>query len=575
MARKSKFAATSLVAVISLGSIVACSSQPSDKSASSSAPSNQTTESKLHIVNGKIDPPVTLTTVRYTENSITYKNGETIENNVHTKWAKDTLGVDIKTLWSSPVGDGSFDTKLKLMLASGDKLPDVIFSATKDTVNMLIDSGKVMPITSAFEKYAGKAWKDAVAEQPDAWLPYQRGKEKMALPTLQEPISGSAPVLWIRKDWLDKLGLQAPKSLTDLEAIMDAFANQDPDGNGKKDTIPFDFAMKDTMVGYPVGDISWLFGDFGTVPSQWNKDANGNLAYGSVQPGAKLALGKLRDWKSKGYIPDDVALNDWNKIVQDVASGKVGIIGGATWFPNYPGSMVYAKDPKADYEPYAIPAGPDGKSGVRITASQGGATVISKDISPEALEAYFHYMNTLWDATNSEDPLVLKGFQENYDYVIQDGKAVFDKDKIPGGQVSTKSYVLGGWISPSKSRMIAMLKDIALEKTLTANEMAINNMLNGSDPYADKNPMQSAFNKAFLITADQAKIAMPNLFQGPTTSTQSSRSEFLNKLEMDTFTQIIYSKAPVEEFDNFVTKWKSSGGDQITKEVNDWFNSVK
>jgi putative aldouronate transport system substrate-binding protein len=45
-------------------------------------------------------------------------------------------------------------------------------------------------------------------------------------------------------------------------------------------------------------------------------------------------------------------------------------------------------------------------------------------------------------------------------------------------------------------------------------------------------------------------------------------------LEIETFISIIYGKAPVSEFDNFVKKWKEMGGEQITEEVNDWYNSA-
>lgn len=39
-----------------------------------------------------------------------------------------------------------------------------------------------------------------------------------------------------RKDWADKLGLKAPANLDELFAMAKAFTEQDPDGNGKKDT---------------------------------------------------------------------------------------------------------------------------------------------------------------------------------------------------------------------------------------------------------------------------------------------------------------------------------------------------
>jgi putative aldouronate transport system substrate-binding protein len=569
MTRKLKVAASSLVVVVGLGSIVACSSQSTDKSSSSPSATAGASGSKLHIVNGKIDPPVTITTIRGIDPTAKFKNGETWENNVHTKWAKETLGVDIKTLWSAQVGDGSMTTKLRLMLSSGDKLPDVIRILDKETLNMFIDSGKMMSVNEAFEKYAGKQWKSILAEQPDAWLPFLRGKQKMAIPLTQNTVTNE-PVLWIRKDWMDKLGLQAPKSLSDLETIMDAFANKDPDGNGKKDTIAFDFGMKD-QIGGAVGDISWLFGAFGNLPDQWNKDADGKLAFGSIQPGVKAALAKLKDWKDKGYIADDIALHDWNKIVENVSSGKLGIIAGVNWFPVYPGSMVFAKDPKADYEAYAFPAGPEGKKGQFVSDPFLGGMVISKDISQESLEAFFHYMNALADVSTSDDPFALKGFQENYDYVIQDGKAVLDNDKIPGGRVDTVKYTLPMGIPVPMSKSVDFQKKVAVGDPLTPNQIAWANA-NGTNL---NDPMRKVIGGATLLTIEQKGSDSPNLFTGPTTSTQLSRGEFLKKLEMDTFTQIIYGKVPVNEFDNFVKKWQSSGGDQITKEVNDWYNSVK
>ena len=42
--------------------------------------------------------------------------------------------------------------------------------------------------------------------------------------------------LVIRKDWLDKLGLEVPTTPEELLAVAKAFTEQDPDGNGKNDT---------------------------------------------------------------------------------------------------------------------------------------------------------------------------------------------------------------------------------------------------------------------------------------------------------------------------------------------------
>jgi putative aldouronate transport system substrate-binding protein len=43
--------------------------------------------------------------------------------------------------------------------------------------------------------------------------------------------------LMLRKDWLDNLGLKLPKTLNDFYNVLKAFTNDDPDKNGKKDTV--------------------------------------------------------------------------------------------------------------------------------------------------------------------------------------------------------------------------------------------------------------------------------------------------------------------------------------------------
>ena len=45
--------------------------------------------------------------------------------------------------------------------------------------------------------------------------------------------------LIIRQDWLDHLGLEMPQTQDEFYAVLQAFAQEDFDGNGKQDTIPF------------------------------------------------------------------------------------------------------------------------------------------------------------------------------------------------------------------------------------------------------------------------------------------------------------------------------------------------
>ncbi|WP_330285917.1 sugar ABC transporter substrate-binding protein [Streptomyces sp. NBC_00576] len=50
------------------------------------------------------------------------------------------------------------------------------------------------------------------------------------------PYSRQAQTLMIRKDWLRKLGLEAPTTWQEMLSVAKAFATRDPDGDGKADT---------------------------------------------------------------------------------------------------------------------------------------------------------------------------------------------------------------------------------------------------------------------------------------------------------------------------------------------------
>lgn len=67
----------------------------------------------------------------------------------------------------------------------------------------------------------------------------------------------------IRKDWLDSLGLQKPTNLEQLYNVMKAFSEQDPDGNGKDDTIGLSdrndpkFGIFKTLLSYHGAPTDW------------------------------------------------------------------------------------------------------------------------------------------------------------------------------------------------------------------------------------------------------------------------------------------------------------------------------
>lgn len=528
----------------------------------------------LNIVDGKIVPTATFTTIMYENPAFSFREGESLTDNAFTRWAEETLGVKYEVLWTANVSDGSMGTKLQLMLSSGDEIPDIIEIVNLDAANMLIDSGKFMPVEEVIDKYASPTFKQALEELGEhAWLPYIRDGKKMAIPgPSPEDLGSNHNVLWIRQDWLDKLNMQAPTTIEELEALMDAFVNQDPDGNGEKDTYGLEFAIKDQFSGALLGDASWVFGLFGAVPERWYPGEDGKLVYGSVQPGVKQGLAKLKEWMEKGYIASDIALHDMNTLAANVAAGKVGMVVAPPYFSGYPGSLLLANDPTAIYKPYPLPKGIDGNDALRTTYVSYGATLINKDISDEALQAYFHYRNSLFRVYEVEDPLeYFRDFQEGYTYVIKDGEIVMDENEIPGGKININDYVFGS-LPVLMSKQKEFTNKVINNEPLTDEEKKLM-IATGGTP--EPNLIEMLSLEAIGIALEQQHAFVRQHYVGPPTSTMSMRNELLHKMQMETFMKIIYGEDPLDEFDKFVDNWKSSGGDKITQEVNEWWEAVQ
>jgi putative aldouronate transport system substrate-binding protein len=523
-----------------------------------------------NVIEGKFKLPVNITTALAELPNTKFREGESIEDNVHTRWVKENLGINIKVLWHSQRTDRSYEERIKLAIAAGHDLPDFFVSLDDSLIEMLVESDLVMDVGEAFDKYASEIYKSAMKEvSPQVWWPFIRENKKYAIPIIHE-ISGSPPVLWIRQDWLDKFGLDAPTTIEELEALMSVFANQDPDGNGKNDTIALALTAKPDFTANPIGNSSWIFGMFGSIPERWYPGEDGKLVYGSVQSGMKEGLKKIKEWKEKGYISEEVVLEDFNTLTAQLVSDKIGIIGGPNWLHTYYTSLMKS-NPNLIYKPYPLPEGVDGKIMRSIDNPYLGGIFINKDISEEALKAFFHYQNTLYSIYESENPFLFKEFQEGYDYVIQDGKAITDNDVIPGGRALTGKYMLTA--SPpvyNSKRIEASLKHARGEKLTTHDYAAL--AANGD---LGMGPLELIAREAIQVALEQEFANVPEYFQGLTTPSMQLRWEMLKKMERETFMDIIYGKKPIEAFDLFVENWYSRGGNDVTNEVNEWYDSVR
>lgn len=559
-ARKKKWFPSLAASLLLAGSLAGCSGgEPKPEAA------QQPTESKTeNVYKDKYDPEVTITTVWGVDPTLQFKNGETIENNVATKWAKEKFGINIKSLWSITDTNGAFATKLRLAMSSGQEMPDIVTLGTENQqlAQDLIDSGMFAEVGTLFDHYASETWKNAMNLDSNVWNQYSRDGKRMGLPVLDFAYNHDY-VLWIRQDWLDKLGMSAPKTMDELEQVMEAFKNQNPSGLAPDKVTPLSIGFKTSMSTW-MGDPSWIFGAYGTLPQQWNVAEDGSLEYGSVHPGMKQGLAKLNEWMDKGYIPKEAALWDENKTAEPAVAGTAGIIPGPYWMSGWPLIDTVKNAPEAVWKPVQIPAGPDGTAMRHGTQYTNGVTLIHKDM--EHPEAFFTYQNYLFDnfAVSKEGGEFANGLFEGYDFELDANGEMVPNDQIEGGYVNVVRYLLvrdGARIPDEQMKALLKLAKGEKPESRLEKDVAVN--------YGKDTPA------AAEVLLSQEEISKKNMFTGPVTATMKSKWDYLLKIENQTLNEIIYGKQPVESFDKFVETWKAGGGEQITKEVNEWYQSVK
>lgn len=525
-------------------------------------PASAGEEEASRLVNGKYNPPVVMNLAfRSTES---FREGESVNDNVLTRYVLDRFGIKMNYIWESTGRNNDYENKLRLELASGNPLPDVLYLPVwdQDLIGELATSGLVREVGSLWDEYAGPTWKKAMKQEPVAWMPFTFEGKRMGVPVLDHAMHQEV-IMTVRQDWLDNLGLEAPTNLAEFERVLAAFTMNDPDGNGVNDTYGLTMALKDGFYN-AAADAGWLFGMHGTLNNYWNDwEKKGTIQYGSIQPGAKEAVGKLREWMEKGYIHKEVALWDGDKARESFAKGESGIIFATRWAHSSI-DAVRENVPGAAYESYPIPVGPEGDVIRHASIAVHGTWLINKDFShPESLFVmHDHFMEEYADPPKGG--FFEHGMFENYHYYIKpDGTATTNKKEFPKDMPRVRPYKY--YLDPNgaripNQRLEAYAKVYKGEPLVTPYEIKEGG---GAKPYDITTG---------AVILQQADIRVPNLFLGSPTATMRDKGEFLNKMELETFHKIIYGQEPLSAFDDFVEQWNKLGGQAITQEVNEWYN---
>lgn len=494
---------------------------------------------------GKYDPMIEVHTVR--TNILPedrFKNGDTISNNVWTKEYESALGVKVIYDW---VADGA--TKLDIAIASND-VPDV-FSVNAKQLSELVDADQIADLTESYEKFVSPEMKDLANQDGGLALKAATFNGKlMAIPKFGGSIT-NADVVWVRTDWLKKLNLPEPKTMQDLLKVAEAFVKLDPDGNKKADTFGLTLTKDLSINGF--------FNGFHAYPSVWIKDPSGKLVYGDIQPEMKTALSKLQEMYKSGMFDKEFGVKDMGKVTESISQNKIGIMYGANWNSYWPLNDARKQNPGMEWKPIAFPSNDDKPAKPGLGFPINDYFVAKKSFKhPEVIVKMLNLQNERFYGKTAdwEKYALAKDGTELFQYPLFQ---VFPPNKdVPDNYDAVKNAF--------ETKDISKLN---VEQKVSYDKISA--FKNGDDSQWATDRQAGPTDSAFQVLKGykDSGIEMTE-FYGASTPTMVEKKATLDKLELTTFTKIIMGSSSVDEFDTFVASWKKLGGDDMTKEVNDW-----
>ena len=511
---------------------------------------------------GAYTEPVEIAIGRAVDPNYQFEGEDTAENNAYTRWLKEKYNIVTKHDWEAAVGT-DYEQKVSLAIASND-LPDAMM-VNETQLKQMIKAGQVADLSEVYEKYGNERLKQIYESNPGLLENVTYDGKLYAFPETTLP---SAPLTWIRKDWLDKLGLKAPTNLEELKAVAKAFVDNKVGGEGtlgivgtsQGGTLNSNFLNSaDHFLNF-----SPLFFANNAYPGIWIEDQEGKAVYGSTTEETKQTLAMMQQWYAEGILDKELALRKSAKEV--LTSGKAGIFFGPWWSP-YDLQDSIKNDAEANWRPYAVPVDAQGK----FNSNQAtGSTyiVVNKNYKhPELVVQMLNihvsekddsYKEVVADKqmTSQEIPLfIIAGHGDQLEYAVN----------------STEKYLAGEF----------QLEDIDKVNYGFGYEVAEHAKNVKKEPYDnydiqywDKNGDEAFFAHVYAhLNGGSAFVnADVNYIRSLATSktqTMESRWTNLQKLEDETFLKIIMGSAPIEEFDVFVEKWYEQGGEQIIKEISE------
>ena len=462
-----------------------------------------------------------------------------------------------------------YDEILNLKLAGGE-VPDIIYVKSAEAAQKYVDQDVVAPIPlETLQEKAPNVLKRLEEDAPDILKYYYINDELYALPSFSVG-SGAygIPMVW-RGDWLKNVGInKVPETLDEYEDAFYKFTNNDPDGNGKKDT--YGLSRSGMLAVFAAYGYVPTMGQTGTPQGYW-MERDGKLVYSSVQPEMKEALARLSKWYKDGVVDPEFITGENKGGYWAISHQFVnGIIGFTTH------GMSYHWEPKAFVDSDESTSGQDRYELEKLDAKAAESLEVSgipPYISKETQKTYpkreyvrgerWMFSKELVEDEEKFNKLLeiyndIYASKDNFDYANSGERGVvweYEDAVSTNGKTYKRAVNLGDWKN---------------EEYRKKNKFSFN-LFTPSFPDSEKivTPRDD-----WAVPRGFDKLYMPNNRLYVSLPSENTYSAELDKIEEETYIDIITGAKPVDYFDEFVEKWRSSGGAKLEEEAEAWYREV-
>lgn len=542
-----------LLTAAMVASVAACGK--TEPAATEAAPQEETTaeteapaeeEPEVIDIEAAYAEPLTITTGFAERANIPWQEGDSTTDNLFTRAYKERYNIVLEPSFVA-TDTTEYVTKIDFAIVE-QNLPDV-FRVTKQQLDQLVEADLIWDLTEVYDQYANEGVKGLMEEEK---LSFESGMYDGKLYGIAQP-GGSALTqpeeLWIRKDWMEDLGLSAPQSIEDVENIARAFMEEKGASYG-------------IMAEKSLRFLMYMASCWGAHYGIWVEDeATGQLMYGTIMPEMKEALAKYAEWYEEGLLHKDFMTMDFSaQYKEHIINGEAGVCPFAVSCGSvYGGDMVSALGKDSYFVAYDYPSA-NGEDVLHpIKASISGYLVVSKECeNPEALLKILNFYDYVQNGMAADDP-----------------ELAMDMDNI---QHAAEFHRL---IDTRNTNRDNKLVAEAVEKRdtsalTTANSLAryevITNWLDDPEYYTI-NAYLMLYEGMRVNTEifDDSRLVYDKMWaEKPQTIVESGT--ILDDILIEGFTKIIIGEEPIDYFETVVAEWEQAGGAQATAEANAIYN---